>query len=145
MSVQQRVAIKLWVLATPCEYCSIAHLFGLARCTVFCIVQETCKATVKILLPKYVSFPTGDKFKETVQGFWDRWGIPQCVGSHIPVTPPAVNHTDFYNRKSWYSVIVQAVVDHNTDFYVGWRGNVHDAHVLANSSIYRKCNNNELL
>ena len=33
-------------------------------------------------------------------------------GSHVPVTPPALNHTDYYNRKGWYSVLIQAVVDH---------------------------------
>jgi hypothetical protein len=32
-------------------------------------------------------------------------------GSHIPVCAPAGMHTDYYNRKGWYSMIVQAVVD----------------------------------
>lgn len=105
----------------------MSHLFGLARCTVFCIVKDTCQAIVDILLPKYISFPEGKKLKETVQGFHDRWGIPQCAGLidgfHIPVTPPSLNHTDYYNRKGWYSVILQAVVDQNylfTDICVDW-------------------------
>ena len=117
ISVQHRVAITLWVLATTTEYRTIAQLFGVARCTVCCIVKETCTAIVKVLLPKYVHFPVGDKLKETVQGFYDRWEILQCAGSidgsHILVRPPALNHTDYYNRKGWYSIIVQAVVDHN--------------------------------
>ena len=152
ISVQKRVAITLWVLATPCEYRSVAHLFGLARCTVCCIVKDTCRAIVKVLLPKYVCFPVGDRLKETVQGFRDRWGIPQCAGSvdgsHIPVRPPSLRHTDYYNRKGWYSMLVQAVVNHNylfTDLYIGWPGCVHDARVLSNSALYRKCNNHELL
>ena len=150
--MQQRVAITLWVLATACEYRTVAHLFGVASSTVCSIVQETCRAIVKVLLPKYIHFPTGDKLKETVQGFRDRWAIPQCAGSidgsHIPVQPPALNHTDYYNRKGWYSVVVQAVVDHNylfTDLYIGWPGSVHDARVLANSAIYHKSNNKEHL
>ena len=117
-----------------------------------CIVKDTCKAIVKVLLPKYISFPTDEKLKETVKGFQDRWGIPQCAGSidgsHIPVRPPALNHTDYYNRKGFYSILVQAVVDHNylfTDFCIGWPGSVHDACVLANSALYRRCNNQELL
>ena len=152
ISVQQRVAITLWVLATTSEYRTIAQLFGVARCTVCCIVKETCAAIVKVLLPKYVLFPVGDKLKETVQGFYDHWGIPQCAGSidgsHIPVRPPALNHTDYYNRKGWYSILVQAVVDHNylfTDLYIGWPGSVHDARVLANSGVYQKANNKEIL
>ena len=64
----------------------------------------------------------------------------QCAGaidgSDIPVRAPAMNRTDYYNRKGWYSIIVQIVVDHNyllRNVYSGWPGNMHDARVLANS------------
>ena len=74
----------------------------------------------------------------------NKWGMIQCAGSidgcHIPVLPPALNHTDYYNRKGWYSILEQAVVDHNylfTDVCVGCPGSVHDhdTRALANSSI----------
>ena len=104
------------------------------------------------LIPIYINFPTGDELKEVVKGFRDKWGVPQCAGSidgsHIPVTPPATNHTDHYNHKGWYSMLVRAVVDHNClfrDLCVGWPGSVHDARVLANSSVYKKITNGELL
>ena len=145
ISTERRLAINLWVLATPGEYCTVAHLFGIARLTVCKITNETCRAIVQKLLPVYIRFPTGDGLKEVVRGFKDKWGVPQCAGSidgsHVPVTPPALNHTDYYNRKGWYSVLVQAVVDHNylfTDLCIGWPGGVHDARVLANSSIFKK-------
>ena len=54
VSTERRVAITLWVLATPAEYRSVAHLFGLARCTVCVIVNETCRAIVRKLLPIYI-------------------------------------------------------------------------------------------
>ena len=50
------------------------------------------------------------------------------------VTPPAMNHTDYYNRKVWYSMLVQAVVNHNylfKDIHIGWPGRVHNARVLV--------------
>ena len=53
-----------------------------------------------------------------------------------------MNHTDYYNRKGWYFVIVQDVVDANllfTDLKIGWPGSVHDAHVLSISQLYQKC------
>ena len=59
-----------------------------------------------------------------------------------------MNHADYYNRKGFYSVILQAVVDHNllfTDLFIGWPGSVHDARVLANSALYLKCNSKEWL
>lgn len=59
-------------------------------------------------------------------GFLDKWGIPQCVGSidrsHIPVRPTSMKHTDYYNGKGWYSVLIQAVADVNylfTDLNIG--------------------------
>ena len=152
VSTERRVAITLWVLATSGEYRSVAHLFGLARCTVCKIVNETYRAIVRKLLPVYIRFPSGDALKEVVEGFKDKLGVPQCAGSidgsHIPVTPPAMNHTDYYNRKGWYSMLVQAVVDHNylfRDLCIGWPGSVHDARVLANSCIFKKVMSGELL
>ena len=100
----------------------------------------------------YIRFLVGESLNGTVKGFINNWGIPQCVGaidrSHIPVKPPSMNHTDYYNRKGWYSILVQAVVDANylfIDLNVGWPGSVHDAHVLSNSELYRKCINHEYL
>ena len=58
VSTEHRVAITLWVLATPAEYRSVAHLFGLARCTVCKIVNETCRAIVlKLPSPSLHSIP----------------------------------------------------------------------------------------
>ena len=45
-------------------------------------------------------------------------------------------------------MLVQAVVNHICllrDLCVGWPGSVHDARVLANSSVYKKITNEELL
>ena len=67
--VKKRVAIALWFLATPEEYRTIAHLFGVARCTVCVIVNEVCKAINSILRPQYISFPRGEELKAVVDGF----------------------------------------------------------------------------
>ncbi|XP_062518285.1 uncharacterized protein LOC134193474 [Corticium candelabrum] len=59
-------------------------------------------------------------------------------GSHIPITPPVLNHTDYYNRKGWYSVILQAVVDHHQylfcDINVGWPRNKAEGTILNGQS-----------
>ena len=116
IAVKQRVAVTLWCLATSVEYRTIGHLFGIARCTVCQIVHETCLAIVKVLLNKYISFPTGERLRKVTEGFEKSWGLPQCAGavdgSHIPIAAPTTNHTDYYNRKGYYSIIIQALVDY---------------------------------
>ena len=68
LSVEQRVAITLWILATPVEYRTVAHLFGVVRCTICVVVHETCEAIFSRLLPVYISFPTGEQLDEVVKG-----------------------------------------------------------------------------
>ena len=121
LSVEKRVAITLWCLATPTEYRTISHLFGIARSTVCEIVHETCSAIVDRLLTKYITFPSGEQLDSIVDGFLTKWGVPQCVGAidgcHIPIAAPVNNHTDYYNRKGWYSMILQGVADANYRFF----------------------------
>ena len=59
-----------------------------------------------------------------------------------------MNHTDYYNRKGWYSVILQGVVDHRylfRDINIGWPGSVIDARVLANSSVFKNAEEGVIL
>ena len=54
-------------------------------------------------------------------------------GSHVPIIRPQESASDYYNRKGFYSIIMQGVVDFRgrfMDVYIGWPGKVHDASVL---------------
>ena len=60
-------------------------------------------------------------------------GFPQCVGAidicHVPISAPLMPHTNYYNGKGWYSMVIQAIVDHGyifRDICVGWLGSVHE-------------------
>ena len=152
ISVEHRVAITLWCLGTPCEYRTVGHLFGVARCTVCVIVHDTCKAIILAFSKEFLFFPSGAEQDQVIEGFKQKWGVIQCVGaidgSHIPVSAPSGQHTDFYNRKGWYSIIIQAVVDHRylfRDVYIGWPGSVHDSRVFAHSSLYKKAMEGKIL
>lgn len=120
IAVNKRVAVTLWFLATPSEYRTISHLFGIGRSTVCCIIHETVRAIIKALLKKYTSFPTGSQLQNVIQEFEEKCNFPQCAGaidgSHTPIQAPKLNHTDYYNRKGWYSILIQAVVDSNYFF-----------------------------
>ena len=141
LSVEQRVAVALWCLATPTEYRTIPHLFGIARSTVCEIVHETCQCILDVLMKPCIQFPTGDKLSQVVDEFKRKWAVPQCFGaidgSHVPISAPSNLHTDYYNRKGWYSMLIQGLV--------GWPGSVHDARVLARSALYNDIECNHIL
>ena len=140
---KKRVAITLWYLSTGSDFRTIGHLFGVSKSAVSIIVQEVCAAITEKLLPTNIQFPTGEKLQQTVDGFMDRYGFPQCFGvvdgSHIPIVSPQYFPADYYNRKGWHSVILQGTVNHLGQFIdvnVGWPGRVHDARVFSNSKIF---------
>ena len=127
------------------EYRTLSALFGVGRSTVGFIVVETCQAIATYLLPRHIQIPQGERLKEIVDGFETCWGFPQVAGaidgSHIPILRPDQSASDYYNRKGYYSVIMQAMVDFRglfMDVYIGWPGKVHDARVFVNSALYNK-------
>jgi hypothetical protein len=141
INVEKRVALTLWFLASNADFRTISHLFGVSKSSVSIFRNDVCKAIVKILLPKYVAFPSESRLKHVVDGF-QRRGFPQCCGAidgtHIPIEAPAESS---YNRKGWHSIILQATVDHEglfTDICAGWPGRVHDARVFSNSGLYSR-------
>ena len=145
ISVETRVAIALWRLGTNVEYRTISHLFGVGISTACVIVHEVYRAIVDVLLKRYIRIPTGPQAMDIVRGFEHQWGFPQCFGaidgSHIPIIALKDSHADYYNRKGFYSIVLQALVDHQYRFlnvYTGWPGSVHDARVLLNSKVYAR-------
>ena len=147
VDVDEQLAVTIWRLATNIEYRTISALFGLGISTVCEIVHKTCWVISEHLLPRHVKIPTEDRLKEIVREFEVLWGFPQTVGAidgtHIPILKPVECPSDYYNRKGFYSVIIQGVVDSHglfIDVNIGWPGKVHDARVLVNSKFYNKCN-----
>ena len=116
------------------------------------MVHDTCAAIVEVLMKRYIKFLAWEQQRKVVQGFEKIWGLPQCAGAidglHIPIVAPTDNHTDYYNCKGWYSVVIQGVVKYQyqfTDVYVGWPGSVHETHLLAHSTLFKKASEATLL
>ena len=143
--VETRVAVALWRLGTNIEYRTLSNILGVGASTACVIVHQVCDAIVHTLLNTYIRIPTGSDAMAIVQGFRESWGFPQCFGaidgSHIPILTPEHSPMDYYNRKGFHSIVLQALVDHDYRFmnvYVGWPGSVHDARILANSTVFAR-------
>lgn len=73
------------------------------------------------------------------------WAID---GTHILIISPHEHHSDYFNRKSFHSIILQAVVDDKYRFiniHVGQPEKHHDAFVLRNSPIFHSAEERTLL
>ncbi|XP_071092733.1 uncharacterized protein [Haliotis cracherodii] len=151
IELDHKLAIAVYWLASSAEFRTIANLFGVSKSTVHKCVHEICNVIPENLLEKYVKFPKDEDLKFVISGFEQTWGFPNCAGAldgtHIPVIAPTTAHGDYLNRKGYYSIILQALCDHQyiiRDVIVGWPGRVHNARVFGSSIVYYKGETNDL-
>uniref|UniRef100_A0A8C3TGR7 DDE Tnp4 domain-containing protein n=1 Tax=Chelydra serpentina TaxID=8475 RepID=A0A8C3TGR7_CHESE len=95
-------------------------------------------AITELLVPRVVTL---GNVQVIVDGF-AAMGFPNCGGAidgtHIPILAP--DH-QYINRKGYFSMVLQALVDHKgrfTNINVGWPGKVHDARVFKNSGLFKR-------
>ncbi|KAG6930602.1 hypothetical protein G0U57_003483, partial [Chelydra serpentina] len=112
----KRVAIALWKLATPDSYRSVANQFGVGKSTMGVAVMQVAHAIVDLLLSKVVTL--GD-VQVIIDGF-SAMGFPNCGGAidgtNIPILGPAHQGSQYINRKGYFSMVLQAPVDHKGRF-----------------------------
>lgn len=132
------MAIAVFQLASTTV---VRGLFWVSRSTVCNCVREFCKGMIDILMPKCIRIPTAVEMEGMATYFEERWGLPHCIGaidgSHIPIMRPPGYSSDYYNRKGWHSIVVQAIVNGKGSFWDlcgGSSGSTHDARILKRSS-----------
>ncbi|KAM9785572.1 uncharacterized protein ACB057_013934 [Neosynchiropus ocellatus] len=151
-TVELRVAICLWRLATNLTIHTISNLFGVGLSSVCVFTQQVISAINQDLKAEYLHSPSDAEFRDIVGGFRDRWGFPQCVGvaggTRVNILAPSRHSHEYCNAKGTYTVFVQAVVDHDMKFWdvnVAWPGRVPETHAFFNWSLYEKAQAGTLL
>ena len=152
VSVEERVGLALWRLATGNSYRSCGLQFGLGKSTAKIICSEFEQAIFN-LKDRFIQFPlTIQEIRNKMDEFEESYGIPQIMGAidgcHIEINAPPDNHEDYFNRKQHYSVNLQGIVDSNLKFIhasVGYPGSIHDARVLRLSGLYELAENEQIL
>ena len=141
--VERQVPLTLYYLSDEGRLHKTADAFGLSQSTVSITVRRVARALTMHLGPKYIQLPSTDnEVKEKVSNFYRVFSLPQCLGeidcTHIDIKSPSNNPTDYVNRKSRFSLNVQACCDYRycfLDVVVKWPGSVHDARLFANSRL----------
>ena len=115
ISSRKRVAVTLYYMGSTTKYRTIANLFGVSTSFVCLCIKDVSKAITRKLTMYFLSVPKGQDLREIMRLYKDKWGFPSCAGAidgtHIPIQAPLENHTDYVNRKSYQSIVMQAVVD----------------------------------
>lgn len=91
-----------------------------------------------------IKWPQGQNIKLVCDKFFIKQGIPNVLGAidgtHVRIEKPSINARDYINRKKYFSISLQAVVDADLRFinvYCGEPGSLHDSRVLRKSPLYK--------
>ena len=150
--VEKRVAVSLWRLATGECYRSCGLMIGLAKPTVVTCCHEFVEAICR-LQDDFIKFRfTRAEKSRKIEGFSEKSKVTNVVaaidGSHIPIKAPKENHEDYFNRKHFYSYLVEGIVDSSGLFLsvaTGFPGSLHDSRMLRLSDVYWAAENEDIL
>ncbi|XP_066582100.1 putative nuclease HARBI1 [Prorops nasuta] len=145
LPLKKKILLTIWIISTLETFRSVADRFGVSKTTAYEAFKEVI-FTLKILMPNFIQWPDAEKRNESTKIFQLRSrGFPGVVGaidgSHIAIKQPPLNANDYYNRKDYHSIILQAICDEKgkfIDILIGRPGRAHDAAVFRSSEIYKK-------
>ncbi|XP_059915796.1 uncharacterized protein LOC132463548 [Gadus macrocephalus] len=137
--------VFLFWLASGTSYRVVSRAFDMPRTSVHRAIHTT-SAKIASLFAQTVNHPTEEELVTVGAGFARMAGsaafnrvVGSIDGCHVRVKPPSQDADCYLNRKLFYSVQLQAVVDQTAKFIdlcVGYTGSVHDSRVLKNSPLY---------
>ena len=114
--------------------------------------SEVCIVIYKVLQSICMRFPSNiGEWLDIAEKTYQRWNYPNCFGpadgKHIAIVKPKHPSSDFYKYKSFYSVVLMAMVDYHLKFLAtdaGVQGRISDGGVLKNFAMYYAMENKTL-
>ena len=91
-----------------------------------------------------------EDWKAISKEFENLWNFPHCIGAinrkHVAIECPKLSGTQYFNYKSFFSVVLLAICNAKYCFtYVdfGQYGNTNDSSVLRSSDLYKVIEENK--
>ncbi|XP_067126771.1 putative nuclease HARBI1 [Centruroides vittatus] len=123
-----------------------ADHFNICRRTAWKILHDFSSALLDLNKREGIlSWPNQKQAFKTSEYYTKKFGFPGVIGvvdgKHMAIKAPRNDHSSYYNRKQFYSIILQAVCNEKllfTDCYAGEAGSVHDARAYRRSTLARR-------
>lgn len=96
------------------------------------------------LVPLYLPIPSKNDLKMIANEYYKKWNFPNCCGAidgkHVRIVCPKNTGSLFFNYKSYFSIVLLAVVDVNYKFTyvdIGAYGKEGDSGIFQKSNLYQ--------
>ena len=93
----------------------LSFSFRVGHTTVGSIINETCQALWKLLVPEVMQPPTMNQWLQIATDYNELWNCPMCLGSidgkHVRIIAPPNSGSEFYNYKGYFSLVLLGVSD----------------------------------
>ena len=149
--IVHQVIIFLHYLGSEETLIQMGKRFGLSHSTIQVIVRRILDILIPTFSAQEIKWPTAERQTAIKNQFLEKSGFPDVIGAidcrENPILPPKDNPTSYYNRKSYYSIKLQAVADSEykfIDVFVGWPGKSHDSRCFSNSPLFAKLENEDM-
>lgn len=142
MGARKEIFIFLWFVGNTLTFRQLGNLFGVSQSSSWQAVGRVSSWLMDIS-QNFIKWPRGQEAHQVMASFERIKGIP-CVlgaidGTHIKIKAPRQNKEVYFNRKKYYSLAVQAVVNADkkiVDVYCGEPGSLHDSRIFRRSPLY---------
>jgi hypothetical protein len=118
--VRIQVALSLNRICSGNSLRGCAEIYGIHENNVSIIVREFCTAIDKHLKPLVIEKQSASTLRRMSAEFETLKGIPCVIGtvdvSHISIIAPPIDPTSYYCKKSYYSILLQGIVDSKCRF-----------------------------
>ncbi|KYN21772.1 PREDICTED: putative nuclease HARBI1 [Trachymyrmex cornetzi] len=113
ISAELSFIIFLWFLSNTEPLRTIADRFDISISSVFRVIQRVLSWILTKI--NIIKWPQGNEIETICDQFFLKRGISKVLGAidctHICIKKPTENESDYYNRKKFFSINLQAVVD----------------------------------
>ncbi|KAL2642014.1 hypothetical protein R1flu_009601 [Riccia fluitans] len=147
-----RCAAVIFKLATGQNYFHIGERFGIGSSTVQEMMYNVVLAINRELGGRFMLWPRGQAMKRVSKKFYRKCGLPNIQGAiegtQIRVRAPKKDTSQYFNRKQFHSLLMQAVCDPDgvfLDISCRMPGHTNDKRVLRRSKFLQKVEMGEIL